>query len=468
MENISDTQSGMKKPIEFERSVLSLVRAEATEFNQILYVGPEAGSNYRMADAVAPSGFKDLPGPCIIEVKYKASTYHLIEFIERVTSSDIEYASFLFVINATSSHIKRISNSLNKKYLNIPFLILGKEELKNIANKHPDVALSFDRKYLNKAIGSFETRDTSKLLQQYINSLKSAFQEDQLVLFLGAGVSRSADLPDWPNLINRLTLSLAEEIPTISHYLDEPNSIIEYFNSEAPPSPLIAARLLRDSLEKKFPEKVRRALYQDVSSSKDSKLIKAVASICIPKRAHQGLVAVVTYNFDDLLETELERIGVDYHVVISEADTPSKNELPIYHPHGYLPRKGHLTQKNENSLVLSEEAYHSQFMDPYSWANITQLNLLRNHVCLFVGLGMTDPNLRRLLEISQTKKPGTRHYVILKDHWKPVGKTVKQRSVDSLARVFKGLEETSFNRLGVSIIWVNEYSEISDILSEIK
>ena len=76
--------------------------------------------------------------------------------------------------------------------------------------------------------------------------------------------------------------------------------------------------------------------------------------------------------------------------------------------------------------------------------------------------------IRRLEHDRSKFKPGARHYVILTDHWKPVGKTAKQRSVDSLARVFKGLEETSFNRLGVSIIWINEYCEILDILSEIK
>ena len=167
------------------------------------------------------------------------------------------------------------------------------------------------------------------------------------------------------------------------------------------------------------------------------------------------------------MELELKKRGVKYSVIVSEKDTPASNELPIYHPHGFLPFKGILTKELRSSLVLSEDAYHLQFIDPYSWTNIIQLNFLKNYVGLFIGLSMMDPNLRRLLDIAQLKKPGLRHYVILKDRWKPP-QDESNPIIKTLGNFFKNFEENTLNRLGVSVLWVNDYDELPDILSEIR
>ncbi|WP_412778524.1 SIR2 family protein [Exiguobacterium chiriqhucha] len=46
---------------------------------------------------------------------------------------------------------------------------------------------------------------------------------------------------------------------------------------------------------------------------------------------------MVTYNFDDLIEYNLEkRKVINYRSVFQEADMPSKNELGIYHVHGFF------------------------------------------------------------------------------------------------------------------------------------
>lgn len=56
-----------------------------------------------------------------------------------------------------------------------------------------------------------------------------------------------------------------------------------------------------------------------------------------------------------------------------------------------------------------------------NWANLTQLNFLLNSTCIFIGLSMADPNLRRLLDIASKKsKVNTdccKHYVILERHF---------------------------------------------------
>jgi hypothetical protein len=132
-----------------------------------------------------------------------------------------------------------------------------------------------------------------------------------------------------------------------------------------------------------------------------------------------------------------------------------------------LPRTGQITPTQRDALVFSEDAYHHQFLDPYLWTNITQLNLLRNNVCLFIGLSLTDPNQRRLLEITVSKKPGLRHYAILRDHWMGKNFAALSPQGQDLAKVFKGLEESSFLNLGISVLWIKDFPDIPKLLSQI-
>jgi len=453
----------MKEAIKFEQFVFRLLKAEASVNDQVLLAGAEAGRLYRFVDAVAPDGFIDLPGPCLIEIKFRALMDSLRSFIQRIFQSRQEWASVLFVVNEPLSKARTIEDTLKKDYPNIKIKVYSKNDILELKKRHPEVGLEFgDSLFIESIVGKKIPR------QAYLNSLRSAFEQDQLVLFLGAGVSHSGGMPAWSELLNRLINLLIKEKLKNNLSKEDETEIVNYFKSESPDSPLIIARILRDALDDKFPDYVRKALYQDFHLNKSSStLIEEIANLCIPQRGHQGLVAVVNYNFGELLELELEKKGVKYLVIVSEEDTPTPNELPIYHPHGFLPHKGKLSEKWRSSLVLSEDAYHSQFIDSYSWANITQLNLLRNNVCLFVGFSMKDPNLRRLLEISQMKKSGLRHYVILKNHWKPTKKTTKQIT-KTLADIFKSLEERSLAKLGISIWWVDDYDEIPKIFREIR
>ena len=72
----------------------------------------------------------------------------------------------------------------------------------------------------------------------------------------------------------------------------------------------------------------------------------------------------------------------------------------------------------DNKAVFAEDAYHDKFIDSFSWSNLTQLNHLNQNPCLLVGLSITDPNLRRLLDVSMRKNPDRdlNHYVFKKSY----------------------------------------------------
>jgi len=66
------------------------------------------------------------------------------------------------------------------------------------------------------------------------------------------------------------------------------------------------------------------------------------------------------------------------------------------------------------SLIFSEEDYNKIYSDAYSWSNLAQLNSFRDNTCLFIGCSLTDPNLRRLLDVAARSGEKPRHYAFLK------------------------------------------------------
>ena len=128
------------------------------------------------------------------------------------------------------------------------------------------------------------------------------------------------------------------------------------------------------------------------------------------------------------------------------------------------------------SLVFAEEGYHRLFGDPYSWSNLVQLGLLRDATCLMIGLSLTDPNLRRLLEVSAKRNEKFYHYAILPrlniDKF-VVAKTglpaIKARpaAVERFLTVHHQLQEDLFAELRVKIIWIEDFSEIPPLINSL-
>jgi hypothetical protein len=127
--------------------------------------------------------------------------------------------------------------------------------------------------------------------------------------------------------------------------------------------------------------------------------------------------------------------------------------------HGYLPRAESIPEDTE--LVFSEDAYHGQFIDPFSWSNLIQLNKLTQNTCLFVGVSLTDPNMRRLLDVAWRKNPAKvlSHYI--------VKRLPKASDGDELDEVSRLLEEQDANALGLNVVWIEDYSELPGFLREL-
>ena len=82
----------------------------------------------------------------------------------------------------------------------------------------------------------------------------------------------------------------------------------------------------------------------------------------------------------------------------------------------YFPHRKNNKEKldNRNKITFSEDFYHQLYTDVYCWSNIVQIDKFTNNTCLFIGISLTDPNLRRLLDVAKKLRgnKSTPHYII--------------------------------------------------------
>ncbi|WP_431642748.1 SIR2 family protein [Enterobacter mori] len=289
---------------------------------------------------------------------------------------------------------------------------------------------------------------------ELIDKMRGALQSGNLTLMCGAGTSYDAGIPTWSKLLNNLfgemIVALKEDDKDFPYDLE---MVKESGVSDSVPA-LILAKYIKNNLKDRFSNSLRNALYKD--NPKTCEVIKSIVELARPRRDGKSIDSIVTFNFDGLIEEGLQSESIAHKAIHSEAIKCTANEIAVYHVHGYLPREGKIESHNE--IVFSEDGYHSQFIEPFSWSNIIQLQKLTQNICLFIGVSLTDPNMRRLLDVAWRKNPDSAlsHFIIKR---KP---TIKSHDAQQFVMY---LEEQDANQLGLNVIWVNEYHEIPKLLN---
>ena len=321
--------------------------------------------------------------------------------------------------------------------------------------------------------------------------LSRAYQQEKLVLVLGAGVSLEYGLPSWPTLLQELLIrSLGDRNDKDPQ---RTAALATVYTQAFRPNPLIAARYVRLNLRDGFVKTVREVLYSKVGQAPDTPLMQAIRTFAIAPGRAPNLDSIITFNFDDILERSLTTadVPVNYHVISDVEIKPRANALPIYHVHGFLPREGDIAK--ELNITLSEDDYHARYTDTYHWSNIVQINKFRENTCLFIGLSFSDPNLRRLLDIAQRQRGGSdeaQHFLVRKRYSvqeaqatldaiateappaeaaaaNPTEGAARQSLAQSVVDLMERIDERDAASFGVSIIWVNGFSEVPTLLREI-
>jgi hypothetical protein len=351
-----------------------------------------------------------------------------------------------------------------------------------------------------------------------VRELRRAFDEARLSLFLGAGCSVASGVPTWERLVTQLYVNGI--VRKLGRHLSVPGlvSAVGHWAFAREIVPLeVAARGLRRYYESDamFMLIVRTMLYGLTGLQQWSRprsvdvrkllrrnhTLRAVAGLCrlsIPSK--RGVQAVITYNYDDLLEWMLERRRFQS---VWNASMLRPRHLPIYHVHGLVPlREGRGSLVDE--IVLSEDQYNRAAQDAYTWQNLVQMQALSETVSVMVGLSLTDRNLRRVLDNLRSMPRRNRSYALLKrpSAWNvgdqevaAILKEMKERvrtgfefgyderavalldrpsvsnrivsMIRDLQRLDLRRQEETLAELGVTVIWYDSHEDVAKVLGSI-
>ena len=490
---------GQKSFYSFETFILNLLKYHIEQQDKrFSVIENERG----FGDAYAESGFDNFSGKTLIEIKYRLdrmpSRMLIDQLLYTLTKNErIHEFGNLIIINfkqVPQHYIKKITDEISSLNTKLRVFIWGPDEIGKIVNKHKKQATVIANSLFSLRLENAVTKenvDWEKEREERIEILNEVYERGQFSLFLGAGVSSSAGMPDWNTLLNSLFVSyLTKEFNDNTSVSDDDiNQIVTRLNEIDEPSALMAARYLRKGLSKEateikeFTKTITDNLYNLRNTSKDinSQLILAITNLCMPRRTGAKVHSVVSYNFDDLLERQLTSKSIYHHSIYTDNEAYDPDELPVYHVHGFLPENSKLYESLEKStLVFSEEGYHQIYAEPYHWSNLVQLTNLRENNCLMIGLSMTDPNLRRLLDISARNTDRPKHFTFMRRMTLENFAYKKELENDNKMQLIKNikgaeqflnrhhkLNEEIMKELGVSIIWFNDFDEIPKILLKI-
>lgn len=434
-------------------------------------------------DMLLPDGIDDISGKVAVEIKMFRNRHIRLDRVYDVVGriamrcEDVDALLLIVVNEIPEDFISKIREKDN--HLGYKLFIWNIDDLVKIfeTNKELFVEIynNLNTELLKDTISRGITRKREDYLEtkkKYIAQLKEEYKNDNIVLFLGAGTSIDANIATWDTLILELFVSLIDKTlkeKSVRIGKSERENILNEIISQNGSSPLLQTRFLRKGFQDEFEELISKILYKDAVETSD--LLEEIGQLCVPNRGKLGVQAIVNYNFDDLVEKNLRRLRVSYHSVYGEGMTPELNELGIYHVHGFLPQdKKEYSNLAKSLLVFSEEGYHKLMLEPYNWANMLQLNYMINNTCVFIGLSMTDPNMRRLLEIAAQKRDvedsECKHYAIMKKFCIEGSET--SDAIKSFEGVNESIQESLFKEMGVNVIWIEKYEEIPTILRQIK
>lgn len=283
---------------------------------------------------------------------------------------------------------------------------------------------------------------------------KTSLTEERFTLFLGAGVSMSTDIPSWWKLLKDMIDTCKQK--------EFKDGDIEKLTKVCYNSSIVMGRFVRMMMEKKSNDEdyyqcLHDALYGGISAYR-SPLIDEICNLVYSKKSQAQ--SIITYNFDDVMERALRERGIENYSVFGQ--NQPQQLFPIYHVHGFIPYANNDDIKSVP--VLSEEEYHRVYASSYNWSNVEQLHALSRTTCIFIGLSMTDPNLRRLLDIAiQDSENDPRHFVFLPR----ISEFGRDKNAEAKNNEAMKIQKQIFLELGLRTIWYRDYNELPKLLKNL-
>lgn len=275
--------------------------------------------------------------------------------------------------------------------------------------------------------------ETENFIRNYTQSVLSG----DAAVFIGAGLSREAGYLGWTDLLRDKAVEIGLDV-------DKENSDLislaqYYLNNKR------QRTQINESIRNFF------APRKDINPTHTHMLLSA-----LPIRSYW------TTNYDRLIEKTFELRGVSCRAHFSDENLSisTDNAQIILH-------KMHGDVENPNSAIIAKEDY-----EKYDDTHEMMLAKFKGEMCsktfLFLGYSFSDPNIHHILARIRKvfDKHAKQHYCIMKRVAKREnGKKTKEYEYKLIKQNHQILD---FKNYGVNVILVDDYSEINDILSEIK
>lgn len=228
----------------------------------------------------------------------------------------------------------------------------------------------------------FVSSDKQLNEQQTIGELAELIKQKKVMLFIGAGISASVNLPSWSALLGELGEKAGFDREIFQTYGDS-MMLAEYLqiNEES---------RTKQHLQQRFDisEEQGESLFEN---KKEESLYSLIEKLDIP--------VIYTTNFDNMIELYMKHKGKEYCVCseISDIQKCKHDAVRIMKFHGDI------SQVNmEDKIVLAESQYYGRmrfdsFMDIQLQADIQKYSIL------FLGYSLSDINVKMLMYIARCR-----------------------------------------------------------------
>ncbi|TLD46055.1 MAG: hypothetical protein FAZ92_01663 [Accumulibacter sp.] len=324
-----------------------------------------------------------------------------------------------------------------------------------------------------------------------------------LSVVIGAGATMDAGGPSWAELVRRLLAHLTEHGRDICEMRLTPESTpdnLEYRRvvtgrERLPADAASRARAVLALIDAGTAdietlmegaqichEFLGQALFTDLTGilyegqRRPGAIHRAIAELAAPIEVTDrgglfpGWDAIITYNFDDLMGEALDEAGVARAAYAMRGDQVAgdPNQLarergphglhqPIYHLHGYTPRRLFLIAKVQ--FVFATSQYTRTYGgSPAGIVGEVFARCLANPVrhALYVGCSFDDEAMNELLRQAARALPGRYHYALLR--WPGDGRFAAA-TADEVA-----LAAARYVSMGVRPIWFDDFGEIPGLI----
>ena len=269
-------------------------------------------------------------------------------------------------------------------------------------------------------------------IESFIKEFVKDLAENNVAVFAGAGMSKSAGFVNWADLLRDIATELGLSVDKEHDLI----SLAQYHVNENRGKARINKKILEE-------------FAQEAETTENHKVL-----------ARLPVTTFWTTNYDTLIEDSLKAANkvVDIkHQVKQLASTRPKRDVVIYKMHGdvYHPADAILTKEQYESYYKTHEAF------------VTALSGdLISKTFLFVGFSFTDPNLDYVLSrlSIQFGENSRQHYCFIK-------KQSRGKDDEEMFKYNFRKQELMVNdlmRYKIKTLLVDEYTDITEILGEIE